>query len=196
MWVIKLGGSLMQSSSLTVWLVTINKYHKEKIIIVPGGGRFADEVRQAQARWRFDEATAHKMAVLAMEQYGLMLGGLSPEWSLVSTEAEMRSSLAEAKVGIWLPCHLLLKDTEIPTSWDMTSDSLGLWLAKLLEAEQYLIIKSGECLGHMELDESIQQGVVDACLAEMRQGYMGGIHLLREGQYNKFHRLVNETRRQ
>ena len=194
MWVVKLGGSLMRSRSLPRWLAAIHQHHRQEIIIVPGGGVFADQVRQSQAEWRFDDLSAHKMAILAMEQYGLMLAGLLPDLTPVRTEAEMRLAFAAGRAAVWLPYRLLLEDAAaIPANWDLSSDSLGLWLARRLESEQYLMIKPGAYRKPMTLDEYIRRGVIDAGMAEMSQGYRGDIHLLWEGQYEDFHRLAVEA---
>ena len=57
-WVVKLGGSLYDSRHLPCWLDALSK---TGAIVVPGGGGFADRVRQAQVRWRFgDKAKAAK----------------------------------------------------------------------------------------------------------------------------------------
>ena len=68
-WVVKLGGSLQGSPNLRRWLKVIAA-SAAPVVIVPGGGPFADEVRLAQKRLKFSDAVAHHMALLAMEQYG------------------------------------------------------------------------------------------------------------------------------
>jgi aspartokinase-like uncharacterized kinase len=45
MWVVKLGGSLLGSPELPRWLDTLVKISDGKVLIVPGGGMFADAVR-------------------------------------------------------------------------------------------------------------------------------------------------------
>ena len=67
--VIKLGGSLAYSKTLIDCLNKIQqRYQGRAVIIVPGGGAFADQVRRAQQHWQFDDITAHHMAILAMQQ--------------------------------------------------------------------------------------------------------------------------------
>src|SRR3546814_1733087 len=77
LWVVKLGGSLAGGPELTGWLDALAA-GGGSIVLVPGGGPFADAVRTMQRRWSFGDATAHHLALLAMEQYGLMLAGLQP----------------------------------------------------------------------------------------------------------------------
>ncbi|MCG8046554.1 MAG: hypothetical protein N0C89_17320 [Candidatus Thiodiazotropha endolucinida] len=74
MWVVKLGGSLFNSADLRDWLAVLAK--AGSLVIVPGGGPFADQVRLAQRLWQIDDSSAHLMALLAMEQFGRMLCGL------------------------------------------------------------------------------------------------------------------------
>ena len=70
MWVVKLGGALERDGDLRAVLDTLAGAGAGRLVIVPGGGTFADLVRERQRNWRFDNGTAHAMAVLAMAQYG------------------------------------------------------------------------------------------------------------------------------
>lgn len=142
MWVVKLGGSLADSDALRSWLDVLASEGRGHALIVPGGGPFADQVRCAQARWRFHDRVAHHMALLAMEQYGLLLHGLSPELVLVSTEKETRGALERRRTPIWMPCAMALAAPELAQSWDITSDSLAAWLASRLAASHLVLVKS------------------------------------------------------
>ena len=142
MWVVKLGGSLSDSDDLSSWLDALAVLGGGRLVIVPGGGPFADQVRRSQARWGFDEVTAHHMALLAMEQYGWMLAGMRPELKRASSLAEIRQALSEGRVPVWLPGQLVGCAQDIPASWDLTSDSLAAWLANILAAECLILIKS------------------------------------------------------
>ena len=136
-WIIKLGGSLFSSNHLAQWLDALSE---TSAIIVPGGGPFADAVRQAQARWQFDEPTAHHLAILAMQQYGRMLAGLCPRLSVSMRLDVLTQCLNQATV--WLPNPEELDAAGIPASWDITSDSLAAWLAGQVHAKHLLLVKS------------------------------------------------------
>lgn len=157
MWVVKLGGSLSDSDDLISWLDVLALLGGGHVVIVPGGGPFADQVRRSQRRWSFDEVTAHHMALLAMEQYGQMLVGMRPELKRASSLTEIRQALAQGRVPVWLPSQLVGCARDIPASWNLTSDSLAAWLANALSAEYLLLIKS------VQLAESV---VSAATLAE------------------------------
>jgi aspartokinase-like uncharacterized kinase len=135
MWVVKLGGSLAGEAQLLGWLRALSPL---PVVIVPGGGPFADSVRQAQARWHFGDQTAHDMAILAMQQYGHMLadlGGHLPTFSRIHASCQ-----PSGNATVWLPCPADLK--AIPPSWDITSDSLAAWLAGKLDATDLLLVKA------------------------------------------------------
>ena len=70
--VVKIGGSYAFSLDLRRWTDAIAGCGRPRSSW-PGGGPFADAVRAAQPRMGFDDAAAHHMAMLAMEQYGYAL---------------------------------------------------------------------------------------------------------------------------
>ena len=61
-------------------------------VIVPGGGPFADAVRALQPALGMGELVAHRMAILAMQQFGLALQALEPRLGLAETARELRSA--------------------------------------------------------------------------------------------------------
>jgi len=130
--IVKLGGSLAGSTSLAQWLQIIATQGAGKAVVVPGGGAFADAVRDAQEKTGFDDRTAHRMALLAMEQFGLMLCGLQSGLVPAGSSAGIRSALGRGEVPVWTPSTMVLSDPSIPESWEVTSDSLSAWLAARL----------------------------------------------------------------
>ena len=74
--VVKVGGSFARYSRLddVVRALEMGRGHAA---IVPGGGPFADVVRREQSKIDFDDSSAHRMALLAMAQFGLGLTSLS-----------------------------------------------------------------------------------------------------------------------
>ncbi|MEN8259079.1 MAG: amino acid kinase [Pseudomonadota bacterium] len=142
MWVVKLGGSLSDASVLPTWLDVLCRAGRGKIVVVPGGGPFADQVRRAQQYWRFCDDAAHRMAVVAMQQFGYMLIGLRPELRPAFSGQEAQAILDHGGVAIWLPDIADLYRAGIPANWDVTSDSLAAWLARQVGACRLVLIKS------------------------------------------------------
>lgn len=142
MWVVKLGGSLLGAPELVRWLETLVKFSDGKVVIVPGGGLFADAVREAQQLTHMRDALAHQLALLAMDQYGLLLTGLTPALVTASSELEISERGWQHRAIVWLPSKMVLADDTIPKNWEITSDSLSAWLANKLGAEQLILVKS------------------------------------------------------
>ena len=168
--VVKLGGSHAFSEHLAGWVGAIADCAGH-VIVVPGGGPFADAVRDAQPRIGFDDDAAHHMALLAMEQYGCALASLNGTFVLADSLAAIRLALEATKVPVWMPSRMALAAGDIPSSWDITSDSLAAWLAGRLSARQLLLVKHVGLSGAaVRLPELIAGGIVDQAFATFLNG--------------------------
>ena len=144
--IIKLGGSLGPSPCLPRWLANIQRLSRERqALIVPGGGRFADKIRQLQQAHGFTDATGHRLALLAMCRYAACLKRLCPavHYSRAIAPAELPAEQAGPAPLLWRPLALLRHSPQgLMPDWDHTSDSIALWLATRLNAARLYIIKS------------------------------------------------------
>jgi 5-(aminomethyl)-3-furanmethanol phosphate kinase len=140
--VVKVGGSLaLYPEKLRALCTNLTKVsYKHKLIIVPGGGEFADVVRSVDTRFSLSCGVSHKMAILGMDQYGLLLSDLMPNSVVVSTLEKIEYSFKVGKLPIFLPSNLLLTDDPLENSWNVTSDAIALYIAKKLETNQVLLI--------------------------------------------------------
>ncbi|HXZ97063.1 MAG TPA: aspartate kinase [Burkholderiales bacterium] len=196
MWVIKLGGSLADyPDDLNRWLEMLAEAGRGEGVIVPGGGFFADWVREAQMRWAFDDAVAHAMALRAMEQYGLMLCGLQKRLVPACTDAEIQKALRENKVPVWLPVQMLAA-TEIEPSWDVTSDSLAAWMTRHLAAEHLVLVKSCPLPeGKLDMQELSRKGIVDAAFPNFVAAAHFKVWLVGRDDYTRVFSLLATTQR-
>jgi len=140
--VVKLGGSLAGSAELPRWIDMIAAAGSGNVVLVPGGGPWADAVRAAQEREGFDDRTAHRRALQAMEDYGRTLVEMNAGLVAAENEAAIRRSLSLNRVPVWMPYEMVVADASIPENWDVTSDSLGAWLAGMLRASRLILVKS------------------------------------------------------
>ena len=141
MWVVKLGGSLQGAEVLRPLLDDLSAAAGREVIIVPGGGVFAERTRAAQRRYNFDDAHAHSMAIAAMEQYALLLCALAPRFAPLPEREAARILQAaaglwrERRIPLWFPYSAgAARAAAVPASWEATADSLALWLAGELAA--------------------------------------------------------------
>jgi aspartokinase-like uncharacterized kinase len=140
--VVKVGGSLGRGACLPelgARLVELGRGHR--LLVVPGGGAFADVVREHDARFGLRPSTAHWMAVLAMDQYGHLLADLAPSCALVRSLDEAHACLAGGGVAVLLPSELLRRADALPHSWLVTSDSIAAWLTGLVGARLLVLLK-------------------------------------------------------
>jgi aspartokinase-like uncharacterized kinase len=140
--VVKLGGSLADAGTLRSWLETLCSNGAGRAVVVPGGGAFADAVRAAQQRHGFSDRAAHRMALLAMEQYAEMLADMAPALRPAESAAAIAACLGEEGIALWLPRLMVMADPAIAESWVVTSDSLAAWLAHRLGAARLILVKS------------------------------------------------------
>lgn len=165
MWVVKIGGSLLGREDLAQWLRVLTEHGKGKLVIVPGGGAFADTVRELQRRLGFPDFCAHRMALKAMEQYGLLLMSLNQQLVSGASEKELRHHLKAGKVPVWFPYGMVTQSPEIATGWDTTSDSLAAWLAARLGAQHLALVKCVCAPGMpVAVAEASRRGVVDRAI--------------------------------
>lgn len=170
MWVVKIGGSLLGDPALPQWLDLLAQLGGGRVTVVCGGGGFADEVRRVQAHWQFDDLTAHNMAVLAMAQTAQLARGLNPALQLANNEADIRRVLHGGHTAVWQPFELMRALPDSRTNWDVTSDSIAVELARNLNAERLVVVKS-RAVGHdASLTQLSEAGVLDRRFAALAAG--------------------------
>ncbi|MDE1179169.1 aspartate kinase [Paraburkholderia sp.] len=166
MWVVKIGGSLSHDPLLRAWLTQLWELGGGRVVIVPGGGDFADDVRQYQREWRFNDLAAHNMCLLAMTQYAILMQGLLPNLVLAASEARIRTALRDGQVAVWVPTGLMRDTPDQMSNWDTSSDSLAAWLSSTLNAERLTVVKSCPLDADAPLADLTSAGVLDARFAD------------------------------
>ncbi len=111
------------------------------LIIVPGGGPFADTVRRAQADIGFGDSGAHWMAIAAMDQYGLLLEDLGFGKGLRDPDNLMQPT-PSSEPKIILPFGYLVKEDPLPHSWNVSSDSIAAFLAGIVKPDLFVLLKA------------------------------------------------------
>lgn len=164
--VIKLGGSLYHNPPLADCLRNIINFAENyPVVLVAGGGPFANSVRQAQQTHGFSDKTAHQMAINAMRQFALLLLDLLPDAQILGP---LNQSLAASGLSVWLPNDNEMMAADLPQNWQVTADSLSLWLAQQLNADELILIKSC-ALDTLKINALVDHGVVDAHFAKQYQ---------------------------
>jgi aspartokinase-like uncharacterized kinase len=189
-WVVKLGGSLNDDPLLPHWLNLLAQLGGGRVVLVCGGGRFADAVREHQALWKYNDLAAHNMALLAMAQTAQFLRALNPAFQLVSSEEDIARTLRLGKTALWQPLELLREQPDEGTNWSVTSDSIALALAQRLGAQHLVIVKSCTVDPSMSLAQLGAAGIVDEGLAALAAQAAVAVQFLRNDELDRMRGLL------
>lgn len=140
--ILKVGGSLAEDPlslrKLSKKLSELAQTHS--MLIVPGGGRFADVVREFDKDFQLSNTTAHKLAILAMDQYGLFLSDITPNSQVCYSLEEIYAS-SRRLLPIFLPSQFMSRGNPLEHSWDVTSDTISAYITAVLKSEKLILIK-------------------------------------------------------
>jgi aspartokinase-like uncharacterized kinase len=136
---VKIGGGLLRTDGLEglrrACAEVSELAARQPVLVVPGGGPFADAVRALDAQVGLDDGVAHRMALQAMDQLGVLLASLLPEHEL------LRKLVAPRSLGLLVAAPAFGGRPDIPESWDVTSDSLAVFAAEAIGAEEAILLK-------------------------------------------------------
>jgi 5-(aminomethyl)-3-furanmethanol phosphate kinase len=150
--VVKIGGGLLIAEGLEglrrACADVLGLARDRPVLVVPGGGPFADAVRALDAQVGLGDAVAHRLALQAMDQLGALLAPMLPGAAL------LRTLVAPRSLGLLVAAPAFGGRPDVPESWDVTSDSLAVLAAGAIGAEEAILLKAADGAG------------VDAYLAE------------------------------
>lgn len=139
--VIKLGGSL---HNCVPELVQVLLSSGRPLLIIPGGGLFADTVRNSSV----DDDSSHWMAIAAMDQFG---------WFISSQGIGVSGLLAKPdRPVVFLPYCCMRQHDPLPHSWDITSDTIAAWVADSLGMDLLLLKQVDGIMKDSSLIETVQ----------------------------------------
>jgi 5-(aminomethyl)-3-furanmethanol phosphate kinase len=162
--VVKVGGGLAREAgedALRALCARIGEAGaRHPLLVVPGGADFADTVREYDDRLSLRPQTAHRMAILAMDQFGWALSDLIPGAARCVDLGAGRDGV----VPVLLPAALLAERDPLPGSWGVTSDSIAAWVAGVAGAARLVLVKpvaglyrtwppTGEPIARLTVDE-------------------------------------------
>jgi aspartokinase-like uncharacterized kinase len=157
--VVKIGGGLLGSAGdLDRVLAAVAALARVcTVLVVPGGGPFADAVRSVDRRLGIPEAAAHWMAVLAMDQYAHLIASRIDAGRVVFTLDEAIAAGDEDGIPVVAPFRWLHDEDPLPHAWDVTSDSIAAWIAAACGAREIVLVKPRGAIGNL----------VDPCFARV-----------------------------
>jgi aspartokinase-like uncharacterized kinase len=141
--VIKVGGRLLEfGEQFQLVLDAIGSAALMRpLLVVPGGGPFADLVRDIDRKLGLSDDAAHWMAIGAMDQYAHLVASRLSGGVVVVGTRDMAVALDAQRVPVLAPSRWLREADPLPHSWDVTSDSIAAWVAGQVEARGLVLVK-------------------------------------------------------
>jgi aspartokinase-like uncharacterized kinase len=180
--VVKVGGGLsaMPGALDAVGAAIAAAGRHSRIVVVPGGGPFADTVREFERRERLSADAAHWMAILAMDQYAQVLVERIASAVLVEEPGAIAPALGTAGVAVLAPYRWMRAADVLPHTWGATSDSVAAFVAGALDAERLVLVKPGDDSPAPEMVDPCFESVLPAgmecvVMGWRRVGELGGV---------------------
>ena len=137
--VVKVGGGLLRAEGLEglrrACADATEMARYRPVLVVPGGGPFAEAVRALDEQVGLADDVAHALALRAMDQLGVLLAALLPD-AEVLTELVAPHGLAIVRAA-----PAFAGRPEVPESWTVTSDSLAVLAAAAIGAQEAVLLK-------------------------------------------------------
>lgn len=142
--VVKVGGSCLRSPSVLDRVLSVmDRSHSAgaRFAVVPGGGPFADVVRELARSTSSSDDAAHWMAILAMDQFAQIIADRLDSGVMVSERGAVIDAIERGAMPVLAPYLWLRSADPLPHGWDVTSDSIAAWVAGELGARRLVLVK-------------------------------------------------------
>ena len=154
MMVVKVGGSLFDHPELASTLAGWLKIQAEtKILLVAGGGRFADAVREMDRIHKLGEDAAHWAALASLAAPAAVLKAMLVPYNLPK-QVEFIDCLAFARSDDD-------NSLSLPHTWRVTTDSLAARIAMVHGCQRLVLLKSLDIPEGTSWDVAAKNGWVD-----------------------------------
>ena len=190
--VIKVGGSLLRRSRLPFdlqnWQSNLVKPMINVWII--GGGAAVDAIRDQDRIHGLSNSTAHWASIKAMDTNAIEFAKRLPGWRLTDDPQDIFQSAQKLSFGASAHQHLPATDKSLvqnwilqtyrwikaadsqqeparrlPHHWNVTSDSIAVWVAIRIRVSQVVLLKSCQ-VPDATIPELSRLGIVDSYLPE------------------------------
>lgn len=140
----KIGGTILEDvENLNSTLSQLSQLYEkgviQRIILIPGGGSFANFIRKVYNELKFTDELAHWMSIISMNYNGIELGKKFPNLEVFEKYDKLKE--IDKCFCIFLPYQILKENDKLPHTWQVTSDSIALFLANKLGLKECILIK-------------------------------------------------------
>ena len=142
----KIGGKIIEHpeqlrSTLNQFKILLFEKKKfDNVILIPGGGSYANFVRVLDNKLKIGDTLSHWMAIYSMNWNGIAISDLYEEINCITDINELKKT--KARISIFLPFDFLYKTDKLPHNWSVTSDSITIYIAYILNLKKCFLIKN------------------------------------------------------
>lgn len=152
--VVKVGGSLVGwAEFVSAWRGWLAEQPPAVNVLIAGGGKLANVIREADAAWGLGEEASHWLCVDLLDVSARLLAAVLPEARREDSWDGLRRRLADGdghQSIILSPVQFLrqveagLPPQPLPHRWSVTSDSIAARIAQVLSAAELVLLKSAD----------------------------------------------------
>ncbi|MDO5826536.1 MAG: delta 1-pyrroline-5-carboxylate synthetase, partial [Methanosphaera sp.] len=121
--VVKIGGSLFPEHTDKLCECLIKS--DEKIVLINGGGDFANKLREYHEKYNFSNDIMHWSAIKSMDIIGELIASRNKNIQCINNPEDIEKVHDNKKIPLLLSYDLLKKEDPLKHSWDVTSDSIA-----------------------------------------------------------------------
>lgn len=174
--VAKVGGSLFDFEGLPTALRCWIDSQPGNNVLIAGGGSFVEVVRQADTTFQLGDQAAHRLALEAMRLSARLLHQLISEAAFCQSLEQVKQEFTnnQSKLVVFDAFDMVVNSTSsLPSSWDVTSDSIAADLARQLNSHELVLFKSTHLPANTTRQQAVKAGLVDKYFVDAALGLSG-----------------------
>ncbi len=162
----KVGGSLFDWDGFPTQLQQFLDQFDSPALLLAGGGEPADLVRLWDRLFHLGEQRAHHLAIESMSLTASLLARILPQSCVVGDRDQLEAAINNGQTPIlnaanWIDRLEADAKIDLPHTWDITSDSIALWLAAEMGIERLILLKSVDYPDQTSLQKASREGLID-----------------------------------
>jgi aspartokinase-like uncharacterized kinase len=173
--VIKVGGSLLDWPELPARLNWyLERRRGQRLVLIAGGGRFADVLRELDRVHGLGEERSHALALRILDATSHLLAALVAGSRVVDALEQFEPVWQAGEIPVLAPRNFLDRDGRspdpLPHTWATTTDSIAARVATRIEADELVLLKSATPPEGASRVEAVRLGLVDPEFAAAARG--------------------------